>query len=165
MKCYECGGTYIRKYGRLEINDRYVGSLVIEPVEYSRCNRCGDYLFSTEASQQIEKTRERVLQNILESKPLGAFLSAAQTSAILAISRQALHKHRRIRRGFIFQTRFDNKTVYLKKSVQLFKATGDGRFPLRKPAKQIQYTMKTETMLPNQPYLSKVKESNPKEST
>ena len=49
---------------------------------------------------------------------------------MLGVSRQALHKHRRIRRGFIFQTMFDGKIVYLKQSVFQYMKKGDGRFSL-----------------------------------
>lgn len=82
------------------------------------------------------------MDEILQSKPLSAFLSAVEAASALGISRQALHKHRRIRRGFIFQTQFEGKTVYLKRSVELFKTTGDGRFLLRQPESDIKYTYK-----------------------
>jgi hypothetical protein len=62
--------------------------------------------------------------------PISAFLSSAETAAVLGISRQALHKHRRISRGFIFQTTFGGSKVYLKESVEHFRKKGDGRFKL-----------------------------------
>ena len=57
-------------------------------------------------------------------------MSAAAAADLLGVSRQALHKHRRIRKGFIYQTELSGKTVYLRESVELFKKTGDGRFSL-----------------------------------
>ncbi len=62
--------------------------------------------------------------------PISAFLSSAETATILGISRQALHKHRRISRGFIFKTSFGGNQVYLKKSVKRFLEKADGRFKL-----------------------------------
>ncbi len=160
MKCHECGGTYIEKAGDLEIDDKYVGPLTIGAVDYLRCNRCREYLFSLKAATQIEEARERALDQMMQSKPISAFISAAAAADLLGMSRQALHKHRRIRRGFIFKTQFGDKTVYLRESVLLFKANSDGRFPLWKPVestkytKQVQYTRERETVLDAMPQFS-----------
>ncbi len=62
--------------------------------------------------------------------PLEDFTFASKAAKILNISRQALHKHRRIRRGFIYSIVFCGKKLYHKKSILLFKEQGDGRFPL-----------------------------------
>ena len=131
MRCHECGGALVQKSGRLQFTDQFAGPFTVRSVEYSECEKCGDRLFSPHAARQIEEARERTLQDVLQSQPISAFVSRAEAATILGISRQALHKHRRIRRGFIFRTRFGDTTVYLRKSVDLFKATGDGRFLLR----------------------------------
>ena len=147
MKCSECNGEYKPTTGTLQINDKYMGLFIAEHLEYMKCSKCGDLLYSIEAAQAIEAAREGALQEILQSKSISQFLSVGETSDFLGISRQALHKHRRIRRGFIFQTVFGGKTVYLKKSVELFKTIGDGRFALRQsPENELQYE-KEETRL------------------
>jgi hypothetical protein len=140
MRCLECGGEYVVRRGTLQVPDPYVGPLTVGPIEYMKCGKCGDYMFSGDAARRIEEAEETALQGILRSQPLGAFLSASETAALLGISRQALHKHRRIRRGFIFQTEFGGKTVYLKSSVDLFRKQGDGRFVLRQPETGVRYT-------------------------
>ena len=145
MKCYECGGTYVKHKGALSLPDRCVGSLYVVSIEYLKCDNCDDYLFSPEAARRIEDSRKRLLDEILQSMPLSDFASAAKTADALGISRQALHKHRRIRRGFIFQTQFDDKTVYLKESIKQFQKTGDGRFSLQKLLKQPKCEDKKET--------------------
>jgi len=145
MRCYQCGGTYIAKHESLEFTDKYIGPFTVETAEYFECDKCGDYLFSPETSKRIETARKLALEEKLQSLPISAFITAAEAATILGISRQALHKHRRIRRGFIFQTRFCDKTVYLKKSVDLFKETGDGRFQLVEPESEIQHTSEPKT--------------------
>ena len=130
MKCHECGGKYRVINGDLQINDAYVGPLVVEAVSYYKCDRCGQLLFPPETAEASEKRRRERRDELLKEHPLRAFLSAAETAETLGISRQALHKHRRIRRGFIYQTGFGGGIVYLEESVKLFKATGDGRFSL-----------------------------------
>jgi hypothetical protein len=148
MKCYECGGTYIKKQGDLQTTDRYIGPFTVESISYFKCDSCGNYLFSPEASKQIEHARLQILDKILQALPLSHFAPATEVAQMLNISRQALHKNRRIRQGFIFQTRFGDKMVYLRESVLLFKVSGDGRFPLWSYHGQIQYT-ETETVTPS----------------
>jgi hypothetical protein len=130
MRCNQCGGTYTNKHGNLELTDDYVGPFTVEAVEYLECDGCGDLAYSPETLRKIEEAKGQALDEKLQSLPLRDFVSAAEATAMLGISRQALHKHRRIRRGFIFQTQFSEKTVYLKRSVELFRDTGDGRFQL-----------------------------------
>jgi hypothetical protein len=130
MKCYECGGKYQDIDGDLEMDDRYVGPFVVKAVHYYKCDRCGQDLFPPETAEAIEKRRGERLDELLKGQPLRAFLTATETATALGISRQALHKHRRIRRGFIYQTAFGGGMVYLEESVKRFKDTGDGRFPL-----------------------------------
>lgn len=152
MRCHECGGRYERRSGPLEVPDQYVGKFVVPDVEYYKCDCCDDFLFSLETAQAIERSREASLREILLSLPLAAFVTASEAAALLGISRQAMHKHRRIRRGFIFRARFGDKVVYLRESIELFKATGDGRFALRKPESRVDYTSKTATAYPGALY-------------
>lgn len=130
MKCHSCKCEYEQRKGTLRLADDHVGSLEVYNVTYFECGDCGDYLFPLETAKKIGDERDRKLEEILRSRPISEFVSAAEAGAILGISRQALHKHRRISRGFIYQLPFGEKTVYLKKSVLQFKKTGDGRFLL-----------------------------------
>ncbi len=130
MKCSECGGTYVRLRGDLDLIDKFAGPIRVHAADYMRCDQCDGFLFSPIVSRKIERARHEKLQQILLAQPIGAFVNATETANTLRITRQALNKHRRISRGFIFQTRFGGRTVYLRKSVEQFARTGDGRFPL-----------------------------------
>ena len=130
MKCDECGGKYRAVSGDLKWDDPYVGSFVVKDVHYRKCERCGQVLLPLETAEAIEKRRGERRDELLKALPLRDFLTAAETATALGISRQALHKHRRIRHGFIHQTPFGSGVVYLEESVKRFKATDDGRFPL-----------------------------------
>jgi hypothetical protein len=130
MRCYKCGGTYIEKSDLYEFVDPYVGPISVQGVPYFRCEKCDDTLFTVEMAQALEDARNNRRQELLNQIPISDFLSASETASLLGISRQALHKNRRIRRGFIHQITFGGATVYLRKSVIQFKKTGDGRFPL-----------------------------------
>ncbi|MHB8834380.1 MAG: helix-turn-helix domain-containing protein [Candidatus Methylomirabilia bacterium] len=117
--------------------DDHVGFLVVYDVEYFECEECGDYLFPYLTAKKIGQARDQRISEILQSRPISEYISAAETATILGISRQALHKHRRIGRGFIYQLRFGAKTVYLKSSVLQFKETEDGRFLLCPPERSV----------------------------
>jgi hypothetical protein len=130
MRCYKCGGAYIETTDRYEFIDPYVGPVSVRGVPYFKCNQCDDVLFTVEMSQALEIVRNNREQELLNQFPIGDFISASETASLLEITRQALHKNRRIRHGFIHQTKFGGATVYLNKSVIQFKSNGDGRFPL-----------------------------------
>lgn len=130
MNCYECGGTYQEKSDLLEFVDPYVGTITIQGIPYYQCDKCDDLLYTEEMSRAIETERNKLIRELLSQFPLGDFISAAETASVLGISRQALHKNRRINHGFIYQTKFDGFTIYLRQSALQFKKTGDGRFPL-----------------------------------
>lgn len=148
MKCLKCDGDYIEREGTLRLPDEYVGSVTVFNVAYLECEECQDILLPYATAKKIEKAQDLELQRILQSLPLGDFLTAAETAEIFKISRQALHKHRRISRGFIYQTQFGGKIVYLKKSVQLFKEQGDGRFLLGPQETPTMYSRGLESTIP-----------------
>jgi len=130
MNCLECGGTYTEKSGIYSLADPYVGEIIVQGVLYYQCDKCGDILYSEGMAQAIESERNERIHEILSRFPISDFISAADTASILGISRQALHKNSRINHGFIYQTKFGVFTLYLKQSVQQYKKTRDGRFPL-----------------------------------
>ncbi len=130
MNCLECGGTYTEKSGIYVLVDPYVGKIIIRGVPYYQCDKCEDILYSEAMAQAIESERNKHIHEILSQFPISDFISAAETASILGISRQALHKNRRINHGFIYQTKFNGLTVYFKQSALQYKESGDGRFPL-----------------------------------
>jgi hypothetical protein len=130
MRPCECGGMYEKMRGPLEIDDRYVGLLKLESEDYYECPDCKDRIYSLEMARAIENEREKITEEILQAQSLHAFLSAADTAAQLGLSRQALHKNKKIRQGFIYRTSLGGLAVYLKKSVDLYREKGDGRFLL-----------------------------------
>lgn len=142
MNCYQCGGVYEAKSESLEIFDVYVGRILIRGIPYYECTNCHDILYTEQMSRAIETERSRRIHQLLGELPLADFVSSSEATSILGISRQAFHKNRRIKRGFIYQTKFAGVTVYLRDSVLRFKRTADGRFPLQ-----------SHTYSPSTPYI------------
>jgi hypothetical protein len=130
MKCGSCGADLIAVAGPLQLSDECVGPYVANVREYLECAVCGEILIPGEAAGVVDAARQRRLEELLLAAPLGDFVTASQAAEMLGVSRQALHKNRRVRNGFIFHVRFGENTLYLRQSVDLFKELGDGRFPL-----------------------------------
>jgi hypothetical protein len=131
MDCLQCGGAYTERSGTYSLPDRYVGEVLLQGVSYYQCDSCGAVLYSPQMARQIEAERSRMIQEILTRFPIRDFATAAETASILGISRQALHKNRRIRHGFIYQTTLGPSTFYLRRSIDHYRRFGDGRFCLR----------------------------------
>jgi len=131
MNCFKCNGTYQKKHGELKFNDRYVGVIVVDDAEYYECPKCNDQLLPVQTAKLIENKRKELLEQYLQAQPIKDFLSATKTAESLKITRQALHKHKRINNGFIYQTMFNGNKVYLKESIDLYKKNGDGRFLIK----------------------------------
>ena len=130
MRCHSCGGSYAEVHGPLVLRDKCVGEYRVGVEKYLRCDGCGDALLSVEVAEQADRERREKLTELLQSRPLAAFVTAAEAVAILGVSRQAFHKNRRIRKGLIHQTQLGGLAVYLRESVERYKETGDGRLPL-----------------------------------
>ena len=157
MNCYQCGGVYEAKSDSLEIFDFYVGKIEVRGIPYYQCRDCHDILYTEEMSRAIETERNRRIHELLNQLPLAGFVGSIEAASILGISRQALHKNRRINHGFIHQAKFAGVTVYLRQSVLRFKKTGDGRFPLQShryshPSEYMKGTVRTEILAPYERY-------------
>jgi hypothetical protein len=134
MKCYTCGGVYTEIKGvKFRIDDKLIGTFYVENISYLECKKCNDRLFDPKEVKKIEIARKERLEQVLQKIPIGEYLTASKTAEMLGITRQALNKHRRISRGFIYQIDFGGKKVYLKKSVDRFRTKDDGRFVLCEP--------------------------------
>ena len=130
MICLDCGKVAVEYVGNLALHNRTIGDFTVSDVTYQECPKCGEQFFSPETLDTIETTEKEIKESRIGRYPIADFIGADTAARILGISRQALHKNRRIQRSFIYSRRFDGKIAYLKKSVELFKETGDGRFVL-----------------------------------
>jgi hypothetical protein len=130
MICLECSSFTIPKKGDIVLNDDILGEFTVKDVEYDMCETCGDSYYPPETLKKIEAQESRIKENLLLERSLKEFIYAEDVAEILDCTRQAVHKNKRIRRGFIHWLKYGGKICYLKKSVIMFKKTGDGRLPL-----------------------------------
>jgi hypothetical protein len=130
MRCHECGVGYDELHGLLLMNNSILGPYSIDDVDYRECPQCGERLFPSATIKAIEANERKLLEGFLRKLPISDYVKATTAAEMLGISRQAIHKHPRIRRGFVFQINHEGCWWYLKKSVEKYIETGDGRFSL-----------------------------------
>jgi len=136
MRCINCSGQIVTIKGDLKLQDKVLGDFTAPNTEFEQCENCGEKLYSPITLKAIEDTEAKRKEELLLKKPLENFLSATEVAKILGCTRQAIHKHKRIRRGFIHFVKHNGILLYLKESVELFKETGDGRLPLAEKKKK-----------------------------
>lgn len=130
MICELCGGQLENMSGPVLTNDKVVGAFSVELAEYFECNTCGEHLYPFEAALKIDMCRRELTEEILSTYPISEFVSSTEAAGLLGISRQAFHKNKKIRRGFIHRVELDDKWLYLRKSVIAFGEEGDGRISI-----------------------------------
>jgi len=148
MKCGICGDDSVLCIGTIREKDIRIGDYEIAHAKYYKCISCNERLYPLDTVKSLDKKRSEILSTLIREHPIGDFMSASETARFLGITRQALHKHSRIRNGFIYQTDFSGKTVYLRKSAELFKKTDDGRFSLSPTLDTETSTKHTMSMAP-----------------
>lgn len=170
MRCLKCESQYSERIGTISLSDASIGTYEVENVKYYECQSCANRLFPRETAIKIEEKEKEVRSSLIKKLPVGDFIASAEAADILNISRQALHKHRRIKNGFVYYIQKAGKRLYHKKSVEMFKQTGDGRFNLVDAIKPVEkvyvtvivdpITMKTFKDEPAEPlYAGRVRET------
>ncbi|WP_045211265.1 hypothetical protein [Desulfonatronovibrio magnus] len=130
MKCHLCGEKLISQTGTLQLPSKILSDITLNNVLFFKCEHCEEVVLPSETWKIADNEEKKQIEDCLKNLPVKDFIGASKASSILEISRQALHKHRRIRRGFIYSILHEDKILYHEKSVRLYKQKGDGRFPL-----------------------------------
>ena len=130
MKCYNCGDEFVLFTGSLELPSNVLGSYTIDNAKYFKCVNCGEIFLSDESWCSADKKESQLITEFIGNLAFNKFIGASKAASILGMSRQAFHKHKRIKRGFIYSITLERHKYYHIESVKLFKNTGDGRFQL-----------------------------------
>ncbi len=130
MRCYNCGDTLLERAGSLQIPSDTINNYIVDNATYFACPSCNDIILTDETWRKADEKENQIIQQYVGNMPISEFVGASNAASILEMSRQALHKHRRISRGFIYSVKLDGKIFYNLKSLSLFKKIGDGRFTL-----------------------------------
>ncbi len=129
--------------------DKFLGHLSLSNLKYKKCEKCGDVIFPSESSRRIDLEEKRVVNDWLLSLSLKDFCKSKYVTILLGFSHQAFHKHPRYK-GRIYHVEYEGEIFYLKKSVELFKKSGDGRFEIQQRHKDTSHPHKES--VPHAPF-------------
>lgn len=130
MTCALCNGDIVKRKGDLPFESKTLGQLSIPNISFEECQSCGDKLLSPRESDKVVNYVRQKEQEAIESMPIGDFIPANEAAEMLGITKQAFSKHPKIKRGLIFSVTKGKRKLFLKKSVELFKGKGNGKFLL-----------------------------------
>jgi hypothetical protein len=134
-----CCGQLLKTISAFEIESKIVGKISVPDVEQYKCNQCDYSQISVHSTDAILKYVRAKETEIINSLPIGEFVTPNQAIEILECTKQAFSKNVRIKRGFIISVIIGQKRLYHRKSVQLFKAANDGRYLVKPPTLEIQW--------------------------
>ena len=132
MKCAECKYNLEIITGDFKSKSKSLGNITVPEISYTKCNNCGVILLDPEMAQKITTFKKQREIELIKRIPVGEFLTVTEAIEILGITKQAFSKNNKIKRNFIYNITIGKKKLYHRKSVELFKSKGDGRFLLLK---------------------------------
>jgi hypothetical protein len=93
------------------------------------CSNCNEFVITKEIARLIENKTDKQRNILIKALPFSKFISIKKASEMLSISRQSIHKNSYLKR-IVYNSKIDNQLFFVKKSVEKYKNTGDGRFNL-----------------------------------
>jgi hypothetical protein len=136
MKCALCNGKLIKRFGEIEFNSQSIGKALVPNLEFLECKECENKILTPKefdkAIDFIANEEKRAIADL----PIKDFITAKEAAKILEITKQAFSKHPRIKRGLIYSIQIDDRKYYDRKSVELFKEKGNGKYLLPKHGMQ-----------------------------
>jgi len=139
MRCALCDGEYKKLKGGIKFHSRVLGDVFVPNLKYLECSSCGEKLVNPKEGEKATAYLKNEEQKRINRLSVSDFISATEASKLLGISKQAFSKHPKIKRGLIYSVQIGNRRIYHKRSVVLFKETGNGKFLLSKQPKQVSH--------------------------
>jgi len=130
MKCLKCHVALKFTQGELTLSRKHLGPVSIANSTWYECPKCGDKSYPDTTATAIDQAFHDKLTSLILGRPFTELIEEKEVAEILGVSVQAVNKNRAIRGGLIWKAVRNHKTWYLRKSVERFKETGDGRFSL-----------------------------------
>lgn len=130
MNCSLCNAETTRKTEDYLCQSKIIGDVLVPLIEVEKCLSCGALELSAEAKSEVSSYLRMLETDAITSLPADNLMSAGQAAGILGVSKQAFSKNPKIKKGFVYFTYVGTKKVYFRSSLELFKTTGDGRFPI-----------------------------------
>lgn len=130
MNCSVCDSKTRLIFAEYPSDSSMLGQILVPGTELVECFGCGSRSLSSASANEISSYIGKLEECAITSLPASDFITAGQAAAILGVSKQAFSKNPKIKKGLVYYLTIGAKRYYLKSSVELFKAKGDGRFRL-----------------------------------
>ena len=132
-ECFDCGHE-LRRRRRYTVDDPYVGRITVHG-KFLHCPNCGSDEVPNETMKLVDEVRKELIERLLLIR-IGSsveferqYIRTKEAAAILELSYQAVAQSKVIR-NCIYNLFIGGKRYWLKESVERFRDTGEGRFPL-----------------------------------
>jgi hypothetical protein len=135
MKCALCDNQVIKRQGSIEFNTRSLGIISVPGLEFMECIACHEKLLTSEQSDKAIDYIANKEQELIRTLPIGEFITANKAADLLAVTKQAFSKNPKIKAGMMYSVKIGNRSFYHRKSVELFRVQGNGKFLLTPPPK------------------------------
>jgi len=139
MDCTYCNSKLVKRKGEVEFKSRSLGKVMVPNLQFLECDNCGEKLINPEEGEKAISYIEKEEQIAINSLPIGEFVTSKEAAEILGITKQAFSKNHKIKQGVIYSAEIGWKKYYYKKSVELFKEKGNGKFLLPKQELYLDY--------------------------
>ena len=156
MKCAFCNSKLIKTKGSVKFNTRSLGSISVPNLNFLECTTCGEKLLEPKESDKAVSFISDMEQELINKLPISEFLSANESALLLGISKQAFSKHPK--KALIYSAKIGNKSYYHRKSVELLRTTGNGKFLLKKP----EYNLILTKAIDDEPIGTQILQRRPK---
>ena len=127
--CPKCNRKII-KPAYITVKSQLVGEFKVRVYGYTYCKKCDYGLLKGSDCFKMDNERNKLESLAISKLPIGQFLTTNQTIELLDLTVREFKTDPKIKHGFIIQFKIDNKTYYYKKSVEIYKKTGDGRIKI-----------------------------------
>lgn len=132
MNCSLCNAELMNKKEDYLCNSRVIGEVLVPLIEFYECHGCQEITLSPEGGHEVTTYVKEQERNTIARLPSDDLITAGQAADLLGVSKQAFSKNPKIKKGFVYFIQIGTKKAYFRRSVELFRATGDGRFPITK---------------------------------
>ena len=130
MNCSLCDAKTRNKKQDYVHKSKIIGEVLVPAIEFRQCQVCGKVTLSPEAKDEVSNYVAEQELNAITTLPAYDLISAGQAANILQVTKQAFSKNSKFKKGFVYSVMIGAKKAYFRSSIELFKKTGDGRFPI-----------------------------------
>jgi hypothetical protein len=135
MKQCICGQPLQEQLGDYDMKSLLVDTVQVPRIRSEACLACGNRYIDFEQAKIVSQWVDRAEVAAVALIPASEFVLRAEALKILGMTAPEFRQNQRIRNGFVIWRTPGRQRHYLRKSLELFRDTKDGRFNILDMAK------------------------------